>query len=130
MWENIEIQTLKNRSWLLHVLYMINGGTVNDVLEHIHEQKDWKYTTVLTVLQRMEYKGYVEVDRSSKQYIFKPIQSPDEYLETVLQENLGNFILHYPDALVKYLVKLKKLSKQKESLLRQVLKDELRIKKS
>ena len=100
---------------------MINGGTVNDVLEHIHEQKDWKYTTVLTVLQRMEYKGYVEVDRSSKQYIFKPIQSPDEYLETVLQENLGNFILHYPDALVKY-VKLKKLSKQKESLLRQVLK--------
>lgn len=58
---------------ILKVLWERGPSTVRDVLVRVHERgRKLAYTTVLTVLTRLEQKGVVASDRSDQAYVYRP----------------------------------------------------------
>ena len=57
---------------VLKALWDGGPGTVRQVLEHLHQRRRRvAYTTVLTVLTRLEQKGYVTSDKSELAYVYR-----------------------------------------------------------
>jgi predicted transcriptional regulator len=57
---------------VLKALWDAGPGTVRQVLEHLHGRgRRVAYTTVLTVLSRLEQKGYVASDKSGLAYVYR-----------------------------------------------------------
>jgi predicted transcriptional regulator len=107
--KNKNVRLTKAESFVLQLLYSINEGTVYDVLEIANKKKDWKYTTVLTLMQKLMQKKYVTHDKISKQYIFKPTLTAEEYFEREMNDNYSFFIERNTDAVAEYLVNAKNL---------------------
>jgi predicted transcriptional regulator len=57
---------------VLKALWDRGPSTVRDVLDHLHSRgKRVAYTTVLTMLTRLEQKGAVGSDKSEQAYVYK-----------------------------------------------------------
>ena len=57
---------------VLKVLWERGPSTVREVLDHLHGRgKRIAYTTVLTMLSRLEQKGAVGSDKSEQAYVYK-----------------------------------------------------------
>lgn len=68
---------------VLKALWDGGPGTVRQVLAHLHQRKRRvAYTTVLTVLTRLEQKGYLASDKSGLAYIYKPRVSRERVAST------------------------------------------------
>ncbi|MFG0328460.1 MAG: BlaI/MecI/CopY family transcriptional regulator [Phycisphaerales bacterium] len=64
-----ELETLK-------ALWTLERATVRELLEALRVQgKSWAYTTVQTLLQRLEEKGYVTSDKSGRAHQFRALVS-------------------------------------------------------
>jgi BlaI family penicillinase repressor len=64
---------------VLKVLWDHGPLLVRDVLEHLAAQgQEWSRSTVITLLQRLEKKGYVESDKSQFAFIFRAVVSREE----------------------------------------------------
>jgi BlaI family transcriptional regulator, penicillinase repressor len=72
---------------ILKVLWDHGPGTVRQVNALLHKQgRRWAYTTVLTLLQRLETKGYVASDKSGLAHVFRPALSRDRLLRQRLKD--------------------------------------------
>ena len=64
---------------ILHVLWDLGPRTVREVQESLVDRgQSWQRSTVITLLQRLEKKGYVSSDKDSHAFVFKAIVSRDD----------------------------------------------------
>jgi predicted transcriptional regulator len=71
---------------ILRVLWDEGAGTVREVDAKLRKQgRRWAYTTVLTLLQRLEAKGCVERDKVRVPHVFRPAVSREDLLERRLK---------------------------------------------
>lgn len=64
---------------VLAALWELGPSTVRQVLDHLHGRgRKLAYTTVLTVLTRLEQKRFVASDRSAQAYVYRPMVSRDK----------------------------------------------------
>lgn len=57
---------------VLKAIWERGPSTVRDVMEHLHAKgKRVAYTTVLTMLSRLEQKGAVSADKSEQAYVYR-----------------------------------------------------------
>jgi len=63
---------------ILQVLWKEGGSTVRLINEILNARRDVGYTTTLKLLQIMEQKGLVEVDRSSRTHVYKALVKEEE----------------------------------------------------
>ena len=72
---------------VLKVLWDRPGATVREVNAALREQgRDQAYTTVQTLLQRLEAKGYVASDKSGPAHLYRAAVSRDDLLSRRLRE--------------------------------------------
>jgi predicted transcriptional regulator len=72
---------------VLKVLWELSRGTVREVRDILLSQgRDWAYTTVQTLLNRLEAKGHVRVERSGSVNIYRPAVSREQFA----QQRLSN----------------------------------------
>jgi BlaI family transcriptional regulator, penicillinase repressor len=72
---------------VLKVLWELSRGTVREVRDILLGQgRDWAYTTVQTLLNRLEGKGHVRVERSGSVNIYRPAVSREQFA----QQRLSN----------------------------------------
>ena len=65
----LELETLKT-------LWDESPATVRETMQHLHDRgRAVAYTTVLTVLTRLEQKGFVVSDKSGAAYVYRPCVS-------------------------------------------------------
>ena len=77
---------------VLKVLWNSGPGTVREVLKRLTDQgQQWSRSTVITLLQRMEKKGYVASDRSEFAFVFRPIVTREDMAEQKLNELAQQF---------------------------------------
>ena len=75
---------------ILKVLWEHGPGNVREINIHLQQMgRRWAYTTVLTLLQRLEAKGLVRSDKSGLAHVFKAAVSRDKLLKQRL-EDLAN----------------------------------------
>jgi predicted transcriptional regulator len=74
----------------LKVLWDHGPLTVRDVLAHLKEQgQDWTRSTVITLLQRLEKKGYVDSDKSQFAFVFRPLVSREDLMHARMNDLAG-----------------------------------------
>ena len=79
---------------VLSALWRVGSGTGRDVLEELAGSgRRLAYTTVVTLLSRLEGRGYVTCDRNSPAHVYRPHISR----ETVAADRLGHLVRQLGD---------------------------------
>ena len=115
---------MTNSDELLQVLWDHGPATVREVHEAVGDTTDWAYTTVKTMLERMEKKGLLKVDRVGpvkrfsarkrrKDLIPRAVES---FLDTVLDGSLA--------PLVPYIAKTRGLTPEEIRELKRILEED------
>jgi predicted transcriptional regulator len=71
---------------VLKVLWERPEGTVREILEALQPQRRWAYTTVQTLLSRLETKGYVASERGGPAHVYRAVVSRDQLLQQGLND--------------------------------------------
>jgi BlaI family penicillinase repressor len=66
---------------VLKVLWDLGTATVREVQTILHEQeRKWAYTTVQTLLNRLQGKGYTDSEKGGPAHVYRAIVTRDELL--------------------------------------------------
>lgn len=63
---------------VMEVVWRRGKASVHDVLDELGPRKKLAYTTVLTVLQKLEKAGWLEHQSEGKSYVYTPARSREE----------------------------------------------------
>lgn len=85
-------QLTKGEEEVMHVLWELGKGTVNDIIARMPDPKP-KYTTVATFIKILENKEFVYHEAVGKGFVYYPAVAKDEYARTVV----GNILASYFD---------------------------------
>ncbi len=92
----LELQALK-------VLWTLQSGTVADVRAAMEPERELAYTTVLTLLDRLETKGAVQRRKKGRVYVYSPALSRETALERALERIASDFFQGSRERLIAYL---------------------------
>jgi predicted transcriptional regulator len=71
----------------LKVLWDLGRGTVREVRDVLLGQgRDWAYTTVQTLLNRLEAKGHARVERTGSVHVYRPAVTREQFAQHRLGE--------------------------------------------
>ncbi len=70
---------------VLKVLWERPNGTVRDILSAL-KRKRWAYTTVQTLLSRLEAKGFVVGERGGPAHVYRAVVSREQLLQDRLSD--------------------------------------------
>jgi len=68
------------------VLWRTGEGTVKDVLQVLNQSRDLAYTTVMTVLDRLEKRGAVERKKVGRSFLYRPLVEKAEIQRLAVKE--------------------------------------------
>lgn len=63
---------------ILRVLWEMQRGSVAEVHQALAPQADLAYTTIATMLRKMEARGLVDHEEQGRRFIYRPLVSEDE----------------------------------------------------
>jgi predicted transcriptional regulator len=119
----------ENELDLLKMLWEHGPGTVRELNALSRQQgRLWAYTTVLTMLQRLEAKGYVRSDKSGVAHVFRPTVTRDKLLRQRLKDLSNQLCEGTATPLMLALVEGQRFTPDEISQFRQLL-DQLENKK-
>lgn len=85
-----KLQNLSRRERQIMDLFFQNGSmTAQDVTDQLEDAPN--YTTVRTLLRILENKGHLSHTKSGRQYVYKPLSSPEKVRQHSLQHLLKIF---------------------------------------
>lgn len=95
---------------LLEALWRLGSASIREIQESLPEDRRPEYTTVQTIVYRLEEKGAVErVKKIGNAHIFRPIVSRKATVGNLIDDFLGTFG-GSPEALVAHLFESGRLS--------------------
>lgn len=102
---------LSDAEWkVMRMVWQQPGCTVRDVMAVLEGGTEWSYSTVKTLLARLEEKGAVAVDRGETQSRYRPLVAETEARRSALRGFLERTFDGTVGALVHHLVAEEKLS--------------------
>jgi len=108
---------------VLGALWRLGSGTVRDVLDDLERQgRRPAYTTVLTLLGRLERRGYARSRRDKVAHVYRPLISREEVAANRLSD-LAKQVGEEPVPLILKLVEAQRLSARDIRALRKLLTD-------
>ena len=118
---------LSDAEWLImKALWRCQPATVRDLIEHLPAEVDWAYTTVKTMLTRLEAKHAVSERKDKNVSVYEAIVTP----QTARGSAWSNFVNQAFDGamepLLHFLVTERKLTKKQRRQLAQLLEEEER----
>jgi predicted transcriptional regulator len=87
----------------LKALWGIGEGTVRDVRDVMVGNRNLAYTTVMTVLDRLEKRGGVSRKKQGRSFIYVPKLSREELRKFAVKEVVDRFFDGSPEALARFL---------------------------
>jgi BlaI family transcriptional regulator, penicillinase repressor len=87
----------------LRALWRLGEGTVHDVRKGVSKERVLAYTTVMTLLDRLQKRGYVTRRKPGRSYIYRTKVSRDTLREHALKQLLDSFFDGSVDALLNFL---------------------------
>ena len=87
----------------LKALWRLGEGTVHDVRGALAPDRALAYTTVMTVLDRLEKRGCVTRRKSGRSFIYAPKLTRETMRERAVKELAGGFFDGSEEALLGYL---------------------------
>jgi predicted transcriptional regulator len=108
---------------LMEVLWERGSATAAEVRGALED--DLAYNTVLTILRRMEDKGYLRHEEEGRAHRFFPLVEREQVRRSTLTRMLDRVFGGSPELLLNHLVSERKLSATQIHRLKQLLNDHL-----
>ena len=87
----------------LKALWQVGTGTVKDVRGVVTESRNLAYTTVMTVLDRLEKRGSVERKKVGRSFVYTPVVGKEELRRLAVGALLDTFFDGSKDELLRFL---------------------------
>ena len=94
---------------IMETFWASGEGTVSEVINRLDPPAP-AYTTVATVLSRLEKAGYLKRRSHGRQYVYQPLIAKGEVRHSVVAGLLGRLFGGSPVALVQHLLKAEEVS--------------------
>lgn len=104
-------------------MWRAGEGTVRDVLAALNARSDRQraYTTVMTVMSRLDAKGLLERRREGRHDVYRPALTRDAYFQARAQAEVGELVDTYGDlALVHFARHMQALDPKRREQLRRL----------
>lgn len=108
---------------LMDVLWALGSATAAEMQDALAD--DLAYTTVLTILQTLEEKGYARAEKQGRSYRFYPEVDRDEAGESALRYVLEKVFRGAPERMLHGLVNDVDLSREELGRMRRMLEERL-----
>jgi predicted transcriptional regulator len=103
---------------VLRRLWDRGQATVRDVLEDLSGDRVLAYTTVMTVMSRLEGKGILQRDLVGKTYVYRPAFSERGLLQHIAAKQVRSVLDAFGDlAIAQFLSEIDQLSPERRQLL-------------
>ena len=87
----------------LKALWTLGEGNVKDVREVLTQSRELAYTTVMTVLDRLEKRGRVVRQKQGRRFVYTPAVSRDTLRRLAVDALLEDFFDGSEEVLLRYL---------------------------
>lgn len=71
-----------------------HSATVRDVLDDLRTQRGIAYTTVMTVMDNLHRKGWLQRELDGRAYRYRPTSSRDQYVAALMRDALTSSADH------------------------------------
>jgi predicted transcriptional regulator len=119
----MEIVLYERELDVMEVLWERGSATVAEVREALEDEM--AYTTVLTVLRRLEDKGFVGHDEEGRAHRYRPLVERTQARESALERLTKRLFQGSPEVLLTHLVSSRKLSDAELRRLRDLVEGQL-----
>lgn len=119
----------KAEEQVMQVMWKMERGFVNDILEHFPNPKP-AYNTVSTIIRILEKKGFVGYKAYGKSHQYYPLISKKEYTSSFFNGIMKNYFSNSYQSLVSFLAKDKNLSIQEMEDIKKLMEEEIEKQKS
>ena len=113
----------ENELEVMQALWEQSPLKVSDILDLIEREPKPAYTSLLTLVQTMEKKGYIKHLKDGKAFLYSPVLQQKKFLAAEVKRMAKRLFGGSPGALVLNLVENEQLSKNEIEALKQLLKD-------
>lgn len=112
-------------SEVMNQVWERDEATVRDVLETLNSgRKQRAYTTIMTIMARLEKKGMLQREKRGKTHVYRPTMSREEYLEARAQNRVDELVADYGDlALAHFARRLGTLDPKRRAQLRRLARE-------
>lgn len=113
----------QNELEIMKILWKQAPLTVSNILTLICRKTEPAYTSILTLMQIMERKGYVKHHKNGKAFSYYPVLRREKFLLSEIKRITKNIFEGTPGDLVLNLVENEHLTPEEIKSLKQLLKD-------
>lgn len=114
----------KSEEQIMQILWKIEKGFVNDIVEQIPEPKP-AYNTVSTITRILETKNFVSHKAYGKTHEYFPIITKEEYTSKSLNKLVDNYFDNSYKKLVSFFAKEEHVSRKELEAIKKMIEDEL-----
>jgi BlaI family transcriptional regulator, penicillinase repressor len=102
---------------IMKVVWRLGHATVRDVYHALLENRQIAYTTVMTMMNVLETKGYLKKEKHERAYRYRPTRQQRTVISSMVREFVNRVFDGAPRPLLLHLVKDSRLtSREREEL--------------
>ncbi len=119
----------KAEEQIMHILWSIKKGFVNDIMENIPDPKP-AYNTVSTIVRILEKKGFIDHNAYGKTHEYFPLISKDKYTKSYLKGFVENYFSNSYQNMVSFFSKNEDMTTKEIEDIIKILQEQVDSKKN
>ena len=108
---------------IMKVVWELQTATVRDVYEALLRRRKIAYTTVMTMMNILEEKGYLKKRAEDKAHVYRPAQAKAKVIRAMVQEFVERVFNGSAEPLLVQLVKDRRLSPEELEKIARTIKE-------
>ena len=108
---------------IMKVVWELQTATVRDVYEALLRRRKIAYTTVMTMMNILEEKGYLKKRAEDKAHVYRPAQAQAKVIRAMVQEFVQRVFNGSAEPLLVQLVKDRRLSPEELAKIARAIKE-------
>ena len=118
-----EIRLGRLETQIMNVVWEKGKATVHEVKEALGKGRKPAYSTILTMMRKIEAKGYLEHDVDDRTYVYRPTISQDAARRSILGDILDRLFAGSPTLLLNSLVEQNQVNEKELNQLKKLINE-------
>src|SRR3954466_10434379 len=107
---------------IMKIVWRSGATTVRDVYETLLEHRKIAYTTVMTMMNILEQKGYLKKQQQDRAYVYQPSQPQKQVIRSMVREFIDRVFNGSAEPLLVHLVEDQRLTENDLEEMRRSIK--------
>ena len=108
---------------IMKVVWGRGQSTVRDVYEALREKRAIAYTTVMTMMNILEEKGFLTKSAADRAHVYRPTKPREQVVGAMVRDFLDRVFDGAPDALLLHLAKDNKLTRKQRQAINRLIEE-------